>query len=76
MAKVTFGAMAKVAQSINLLPVERQQSLLSNDDLLKTQCEYIQIKLRFRFQCDKLNKTIQPYDIDKSSKTHWAYTGL
>jgi hypothetical protein len=63
--KVTFDNMAKVAKSINNLTKEEQQLLLSKENLMKTGEYYIQTEPRFRFEYDKLNKTIQTCDRDK-----------
>ena len=50
--------MVIIAKSINEIPIEKQQTLLSKEQLIKRDLKYIQTKPRFRFEYDKQKKEI------------------
>ena len=50
--------MVIIAKSINEIPMEEQQTLLSKEQLIKRDLKYIQSNPRFRFEYDKQKKEI------------------
>ena len=55
---VTFDAMASVAQVMNTIPIEEQQTLLTKQQLKEKNIEFIQSEPRFMFGYNKKPKTL------------------
>ena len=56
--KITFEAMAKIAKSINDIPIEQQQKLFIKKDLKKKEIPFIETNPRFKFNYNKKAKEI------------------